>query len=107
MHRLEAEAFADDVEVSLQCGALEAQVPERLFRRLVLLGRAYELHRLSLLQEDAVLDSVQAQSLSDELEFVRELVPTDHALATLLAQATPVVLAASRDAKSSLVIEWQ
>ena len=51
-------------------------LPERVFHRLVALGRAYELHVLPLLiGDDAVrLNHLQAAVLLEELQFLAELI---------------------------------
>ncbi len=51
-------------------------MPERLFARLVHLGRAYEMHLLPLLQVhgEQVLTGQQAATLASELRFVGAVV---------------------------------
>jgi hypothetical protein len=61
----------------------ECWVSERLFARLVLLGRAYSLHfgQIVDLDSETSLNHTQCEVLSDELEFLTTLVSDlDHAL---------------------------
>jgi len=96
--------FARDETVRVACLGQETCVSERLFSRLVLLGAAYELHLLPLLREDASINAVQAETLSEELAFVRALV-ADEALGSLLERMTPLVTLAYRSG-SEIAFEW-
>lgn len=95
-HLLDPSQFVDDVLVRVwtRTEEFEAWVPERLWDRLVNLGRAYELHRLPLLAapyEPVTLNAQQCAGLQRELEFVEQVVK-DEALRSIRA----VVAAAAR-----------
>lgn len=106
MDLLDPETFADDVEVEIRCGTLTALPSERLFWRLVHIGQAYEMHRLPMLREDAVLNRAQAQSLAEELDFIASLLPADTALESLIDQIIPLVRACAAEASQQLIVEW-
>jgi hypothetical protein len=86
--RLTEQTYVDDEPV----GVFEADpseqvalwISERLFHRLVLIARAYELHVLPMLggTERITLGRAQCESLLDELEFVIAQLNDDLALAT-------------------------
>lgn len=54
-------------------------MPERLFWRLVFVGRAYSLHLLPLLggHEPVTLNRAQVENLLDELTFVAKVLAAD------------------------------
>lgn len=104
MRSLRIEDYADDEQVRVLHAEREVWLSERLFRRLVLIGAAYELHLLPLLGEDATLNAVQADALAAELDFVGALV-ADPALASVLNALAPLV-SACRAAKGELRIDW-
>lgn len=104
MISLRPEAHANDEQVRVLHADREVWLSERLFRRLVLIGAAYELHLLPLLGEDATLNAVQADGLLTELDFVGDLV-ADPALASVLNVFTPLVRAC-RASKGELRIDW-
>lgn len=104
MTSLKADDFIDDVEVRVGFRDQEIWLSERLFRRLVLVGTAYELHLLPMLKQDFVLNAVQAENLLGELEFVRALV-ADQALGSLLNTLTPIVGLACRSG-DDVTFEW-
>lgn len=54
-------------------------VPERLFWRLVFVGRAYSLHLLPLLggHDPVTLNRAQVENLLDEVAFVADLLSAD------------------------------
>lgn len=101
---LRPEDHANDEQVRVLHADREVWLSERLFRRLVLIGSAYELHLLPLLGEDATLNAVQADGLLTELGFVGALV-ADPALASLLNVLTPLV-SACRGSNDALRIDW-
>src|SRR5690606_31654826 len=104
MISLRPEAHANDEQVRVLHADREVWLSERLLRRLVLIGAAYELHLLPLLGEDASLNAVQADALLAELEFVGALV-ADPALASALNDFAPLV-SACRASKGELRIDW-
>jgi len=106
MNPLDPASFVDDVEVRVGHGESDAFVSERLFRRLVLIGQAYGLHRLGLLDSDAELSPLQADGLLHELLFVRALVPQDEALMSVIVEMTPLVERSARSTADPLLIEW-
>lgn len=76
----------------------EAWIPERLYRRLFLLGNAYELHYLGLLpgdSEPAYLSATQARGLVDELEFLLR-VANDELLTPCIGDIIEVATVAAR-----------
>ena len=104
MISLRPEDHTNDEQVRVLLADREAWLSERLFRRLVLIGAAYELHLLPLLGEDATLNAVQAEGLLEELDFVGGLV-ADPALAALLNRLAPLV-SECRASKGDLRIDW-
>jgi hypothetical protein len=60
-------------------------ISDRLFRRLVLLAEAYELHALPLLNssEPVHLNRARCESVLEELEFIAERVDDAPAVATV------------------------
>lgn len=89
--RLDAENFSDDPVVGVfESDASEQDalwLSERLFGRLVLVAKAYELHTLPLLggTDPVRLGREQCQTLLDELAFVADRL--DDPLAVNTAQA--------------------
>jgi hypothetical protein len=78
--RLDPDTYAHDDEVigvfEMTPGDSDALwLSARLFRRLTLIARAYELHALPLLDdpEPVVLNRSRCESLVDEIEFVGSL----------------------------------
>jgi hypothetical protein len=77
--RLSVQRYRQDqpVELRLDDQPLGAglQIPERLFRRLELLARAYELQVLTLVAgvDETELNTQQAASLVDELDFIGQV----------------------------------
>ena len=79
-------------------GGKELWVPERLWFRLVHLGRAYDLHLLPLLSATAevrYLNGQQAAVLVDEVMFVQGIVK-DEALASWIMELQALLATASR-----------
>jgi hypothetical protein len=76
--RLDAATYEDDPTVGIYRADPDEPsslwVPERLFARLVLVARAYNLHTLPLLggSEPVSLNRPMIGSLVDELDFVRQ-----------------------------------
>jgi hypothetical protein len=101
---LKPEDYADDVEVRVHCAGQEVWLSERLFRRLVLIGRAYECHLLPFLEQDVSLNPVQADGLLGELDLVATLV-SDAALMSTLDRLAPLATACRRSA-SAMFVEW-
>ena len=106
MDPLEPSTFEGDVEVSIRYREDEALLSERLMRRLVLMGAAYGLHRLPLLDRDSELNALQASSLASELEFIRSLVPTDRALGRAISELAHFAQRTARDSMGRLAVEW-
>lgn len=106
MELLEPSAFANDIEVSIRFQDAEAAISERLMQRLVLVGRAYGLHRLPLLGEDVELNALQSSSLASELEFIRSLVPADRALGLAASTLSQLAERSARSSTGHLSIEW-
>jgi hypothetical protein len=81
--RLDAATFADDPVVGIYrndpAEPHSLWIPERLFARVVLVGRAYELHTLPLLggSDPVRLNRPRIESLVDELDFVRARISDD------------------------------
>jgi len=101
---LNPEDYAKDELVCVRCGGREVWLSERLFRRLVWIGRAYELHLLPLLEEDRSLNAVQAEALGAELAFVGAIF-ADSALGALLSLLKPVVQAGTQTG-AEIRVEW-
>jgi hypothetical protein len=101
---LNPEDFAEDVSVRVECAGEEIWLSERLFRRLVWIGQAYEFHLLPVLGEDRTLNAVQAQALAAELGFVGAIV-RDKALESLLTLLLQLVTA-SIQAGAEISVEW-
>jgi hypothetical protein len=103
--RFDASAYADDEPVGVFVHADDPDavwVPERLFWRLVFVGRAYSLHLLPLLggHESVTLNRAQVENLLDEVAFVAALLSADPLVAeqaTRLDQYLRQVLAAHPD----------
>jgi hypothetical protein len=98
--------YDDDepVHVYIPDGA-EQWIPERLWFRLVNLGRAYETHLLPLLSgttEPQTLNEQQVDTLIDEVEFLVSIVD-DGVLSTVATDLLPL-LAQARSI-GTLVIE--
>lgn len=104
MRSLDPEAFSNDEEVRVHGAGREVWLSERLFRRLALIGGAYERHLLPLLAQDVTLNSTQCDGLLGELDFVGELV-ADEALTSMLNALAPVV-SACRASGQDLLVEW-
>jgi hypothetical protein len=111
--RFDVASYADDLPVRLwltEGGGLDDEllVPETMWHRLRLIGAAYDLHLLPLLDgstDPALLTGQQAQTLIDETDFV-SVASDDGALGTV---ADMVIRIASRAAQSrdvSLGIEF-
>lgn len=92
--RLEAKTYQDDDGLvgvyERDPSETDAQwLPERLFQRLTLVARAYELHTLPLLggYEPVTLSRPMCQSVIDELGFVTDRLndPLAHEIAQVLA----------------------
>ena len=81
-----------------------AQIPERLFERLLCLCRAYELHAGSLLDfnEDSELNSVQCEGLVGDLEFL-QVTCDDEALSATLSKLAEQVAKVIRNPDLTLV----
>jgi hypothetical protein len=82
--RFDSDAFVDDppVGIGVQTDSTEewlAWIPERLWERVLGLGRAYRLHILGLLdgQERFALNPPQIESLLDELQLLATIVDDD------------------------------
>jgi len=105
MRSLKPEDYADDELVRIQCSGREIWLSERLFRRLVLIGGAYELHLLPLLEQDTALNSVQADGLLGELDFISTLV-VDAALTSVLNELAPLVRACRVSPDRTISFEW-
>jgi hypothetical protein len=106
MDRLTEQSYVDDARV----GVFEADpseqdalwIAQRLFDRLVLIARAYELHVLPMLggTQRITLGRAQCESLLDELEFIIAQLNDDLALSTARSIAQYVrdrVFASPRD----------
>lgn len=104
MSSLKPEDYAEDVSVCVQCAGGVVWLSERLCRRLVWIGQAYELHLLPLLGEDRTVNGVQAQALAAELAFVDAIV-TDEALQSVLTRLKPVVQS-SIQTGAEIRVEW-
>ena len=105
MSSLRPEDYADDELVCIQCSGREVWLSERLFRRLMLIGRAYELHLLPLLEQDTTLNSVQADSLLGELDFIRTVV-ADAAITSVLNELAPLVRTCRVSPDRTISFEW-
>jgi hypothetical protein len=87
--RLTRSAYDDDEPVHVYVPkGVELWIPERLWFRLVNLGRAYETHLLPLLAGTA-----ESQTLIDEVEFLMTIVD-DEALLTVAADLLPLLVEA-------------
>lgn len=98
--RFDAGRYRDDPTVGVFCepAGIETWVPERVYRRLLLLGKAYELHYLDFIPGDSeprYLNSTQAAGLVDELEFLAGVVE-DSLLKSAVAEILKVVGVAVR-----------
>ncbi len=66
--------YADDEPIHVFVSeGVERWVPERIWSRLVNLGRAYETHLLPLVpggSEPRILNDNQVENLIDEIEFI-------------------------------------
>ncbi|MCU1492658.1 MAG: hypothetical protein JWO62_422 [Acidimicrobiaceae bacterium] len=96
--RLVASEYAYDEPIHVyvpQAG--ERWIPERLWFRLVSLGRAYETHLLPLLPgsaEPQTLNGQQVVNLADEIEFLISIVD-DEALSSVVAELRSLFAEAS------------
>jgi hypothetical protein len=110
-HLLDPQTYRDDERVRIAAGndGEEVWISERIWNRLWNIGRAYELHRLSLLDgssESVTLNPVQAANLLDEFEFVAALAHDDNALTAEVATLSPLIVVASRSTTAeALTIE--
>jgi hypothetical protein len=100
--RFDQSRYADDPPVRVfdydYADGSEVWIPERVWRRLVTIGSAYELHYLPMLgggSEVRTWDAVQAQTIGDELSFVAEVVK-DSLLLHWLEALSPIVESAAR-----------
>jgi hypothetical protein len=89
--------YADDepVHIFIPRGT-DRWVPERLWWRLVGLGRAYEVHLLPLLPgatDPQFLNAQQVATLVDEVQFVADVVDDD-LIAGLVAELVPLLVEA-------------
>lgn len=95
--RLTRSAYDDDEPVHVYVPkGVELWIPERLWFRLVNLGRAYETHLLPLLAgtaESQTLSGQQVVTLIDEVEFLMTIVD-DEALLTVAADLLPLLVEA-------------
>jgi len=106
--RLDPGSFADDEVVGI--AAVEAalsvtEVPEgswifvseRLYERLLNLGRAYSLHFAALLDlhGETKLNSVQCESFLEEVEFLDEVI-LDPAISEVLAKLVARLMEVAR-----------
>ena len=114
--RLDPSRFADDEPVELAIAdhdtAAEDIPPDRwvlvsnrLFGRLILLGRAYGLHFASLVDSigDTSLDAGQCESVLEELQFLSEVV-SDPALSEVFAKLIPRVDRVARNWNERLYV---
>jgi hypothetical protein len=110
-HLLDPQTYRDDDERVRIAAATTVRkwISERIWNRLWNIGRAYELHRLSLLDgssESVTLHPVQAANLLDEFEFVAALAHDDRALTAEVATLSPLIVVASRSTTAeALTIE--
>jgi hypothetical protein len=72
-------------------------IPERLFNRLLLLGRAYSLHFAELVdaQAESSLNSTQCEGAAEELHFLEQVVGDAALTGTLKELVSRVERAAS------------
>lgn len=103
--------YSDDVRVKVSTDRSEAWVSEQLFDRLLALGRAYQLHVLTLLanvprHEPFWINQQQSEGLVEEVEFVVSLVDSDIAVNELAKTLLPVIAEAARYGdRNALVVE--
>ncbi len=99
--RLRADSFVNDPVVGIYgsdpAEGSAAWVPERLFARLALVARAYELRVLPLLggSEPLTLNREMIESLIDELDFLQARLCADLVCEWALAIATRALSALS------------
>lgn len=107
--RFEASNYEDDpvVGVYIDDPASGVWFSERLFLRMVSVGKAYGLHLLPLLggPEPVRLDSTQLETLAAELELLPE-VSRDDLLITTVSRLAGAVEEARRT-KAALTIEGE
>ena len=79
--RRAAETYADDPLVLVRRASQSVDdglwFPERVARRLLQVGRAYELHYLGEVAGESaptMLTAAQCETLADELDFIRDVV---------------------------------
>lgn len=111
--RFDESTYADDEPIHILNhnygdGPSDVWVPERLWHRLLAIGSAYFLHYVPLLTAETKprsFNSVQAEGVLEELEFVTEVV-SDALLREVIATVTPVVEWAARyGGKEGFVVE--
>ena len=112
--RLLPSTYADDEPVAVGLAAAGSTpenpvyVSERLTLRAQALARAYDLHLLPTLFSGSVwrIGRLQAQALLEEIEFLAALVPSDSALASVLAVLQDATYRCAHDpSEPDLVIE--
>ncbi|MCB1045546.1 MAG: hypothetical protein KDC35_21580 [Acidobacteria bacterium] len=88
---------AQDVDIDETPESDWVWIPETLFNRLILIGKAYDLHFASLIDwhEDSVLNSKQCEGFLAELEFIRRIV-SDAALHEALDRILSAVVTVCR-----------
>ena len=109
--RLIADTYKDDPVVSVyesdpdEPGAVWAS--ERLFMRLALTAKAYELHTLPMLGgfEPVLLHPAQCEALLDELTFVAERL--DDPLAVSAAQTVARYVSGRRGSGRGITVEGE
>lgn len=106
--RLDPATYADDEPVVIFEEGHEADglyVSERLFWRLVQVGKGYELHHLPLLggMDPVRLGREQCRTLCDELAFVAERLDDPLAVATAQSVFTFVQTRAQRPGEETFV----
>jgi hypothetical protein len=92
--------YAEDEPIRIFIpGGADRWIPERLWRRLVALGQAYELHILPLITgttEPRFLNAQQVSTLGDEVQFLARIV-MDVLVADLVADLRPLLDEAEND----------
>jgi hypothetical protein len=93
---LKFENFADDVTVEIACvetdhleGLLyldnSISIPEKLWNRILFLGKAYQLHFSEVVQpfKDTIFNSKQCEYLKEELYFLMSIIKDDAAIVSI------------------------